>query len=325
MNYHIHRILISLWIAASSLLVGCRNPVDDTSTYYESHYELNVVTADGNSHWILADSVYVPPALTDSSVIFGDYGLWKVKYDGSNLTRLFPGVSWTDRSFSPREDKILLSSAVGSDGLNELYLLDARSTNLVKLGPKLGRYGFPRISPDLDEIVFTIDSCIARIKSDGSGFQYIRTKTNTTYCTFALYVDDAHFLYFENASSITRIWLHNRFSGEESYVGPCSTVYRPRGRMVVDSSLVLADGRIKIYNLFGVQVRDVGRGGSATFSSDGSKVVGSDSKTVFIVNSDGTGEHIVFAETDPKKSMIGPPQFSPDDKLVVFTEYWTTR
>ena len=331
---HIHRILTSLGIAASSLLVCCSTPVDHGSMYYEAHYTLHVVTADGISHWILADdSAYIHPVLTDSLVIFGGgrdvWSLWKVKYDGSNFTQLHPGVPWVDRSLSPSGDKILLASSFRENSayLNELYLLDPHGTNLVKLGPQPGSYDWPRISADLDEIVFTRDGGIALIQSDGSGFQYIRTKTASTKCTFALYVDDTHILFFEegNAWPPTAIWLHDRVTGEESLVGSCVSEFPPYGRKVVGPNLILADnGRIKIYNLFTSEARDVGKGSSAFFSSDGSKIVSSDAKTIFILNSDGTDKHIIFTETDPEKSIINP-QFSPDDKLVVFQESWTSQ
>lgn len=328
MNYHIHRILTSLGIAASSLLVCCSTPVDHDSKY-PPHYALHVVTADGNSHWTLADSAFGYPVLTDSVVIFGrgNLSLSKVNYDGSNLARLHPGALWVYYSLSPRGDKILLASSLSSGYLNEVYLLDPHSTSLVKLAPQQGWYSFPRISTNLDEIVFTRDGGIALVRSDGSGFQNIRTKTSSTKCSFALWVDAVNIIFFEdgNAWPPTAIWLHDRITGEERLVGSCVNEFPPFGRKLVGPNLILAElGTINIYNIFTSQVRSVGKGNYAFFSSDGSKIVSGDASTVFILNSDGTGKRIIFSEPDPNKSIINP-QFSPDDKFVVFRQSWTSR
>jgi hypothetical protein len=189
--------LTVLAIMASTVLFSCTTPDDGMPTSI-TYWALNVVSVDGSAHWTISDDG-AGPLPTDSAVIFlkGNGQLFKVKYDGSNLTQLYPGPLWGDHALSPDGKKVLLASGFfeTSGYLVELYLMNPDGTNLVKLGPTKGWYAWPRISPYLDEIVFFRDGGIATINTDGTNFQYIRTKTDSTSATLPLYVDETRILY----------------------------------------------------------------------------------------------------------------------------------
>jgi hypothetical protein len=212
---------------------------------YNTYWALNVVSADGSAHWTISDGG-TGPLLTDSAVIFvKGNGLFMVKYDGSNLTQLHPGPRWEDHSLSSNGIKVLLSSALyeKSGYTIELYLMNPDGSNFVKLGPTKGVYIWPRISPYLDEIVFFRDGSLATINTDGTNFQYVRTKTDSTSCMFSLYIDETHILYTENtkAGSSISLRLFDKTSREDRLVG----VYSPGsfpiyGRAVMGSSFLLA-------------------------------------------------------------------------------------
>lgn len=320
--------LTVLAIMASTVLFSCTMPHDGMPTFI-TYWALNVVSADGSAHWTISDGG-TGPLLTDSAVIFvkGD-GLFKVEYDGSNLTQLHPGPRWGDHSLSPDGKKVLLASGFfeKSGYLVEIYLMNPDGTNLVKLGPTKGWYAWPRISPYLDEIVFLRDGGIATINTDGTNFQYVRTKTDSTSCMFSLYVDEAHILYTEDTkggSSIS-LRLFDKTNREDRLVG----VYTPGsfptyGRAVVGSGFLLAahDG-IKIFNVHTSTFQTVGQGWYASFSSDGSQIVGSQGKNIFTMNSDGSNVRTIYSEMDSTKGIINP-QFSPDGRYVVFQSLWTS-
>jgi Tol biopolymer transport system component len=318
-----------LAIMASTILQSCTMP-NDSKPVYITHFALNVVLANGSAHWSLADGGS-EATLTDSLVILHreNFTLFSAKYDGSNLTQLYPGPLWGDHFPSPNGKKVLLASGFfeKSGYLVELYLMDPNGRSLVKLAPPKGWYAWPRISPDLDEIVFFRDGGIATINTDGTNFQYIRTKTDSTSCMFPLYVDESHILYFEDNSSgsLHGIRLFDKTRHEDQLVGSHSGGYPVYGRGVVGPNLLLVDnGTITVFNIFTSNVLRLGKGFDASFSSDGLEIVGSNGKTIFTMDSVGNNVHTIYSEMDSTKSIVFP-QFSPDGKYVVFETLWEVR
>jgi hypothetical protein len=97
------------------------------------------------------------------------------------------------------------------------------------------------------------------------------------------------------------------------------------GRAVVGSGfLIAAHEGIKIFNVYTSTFETVGQGWYASFSSDGSHIVGSKGKDIFTMNSDGSNLKTIYTEMDSTKGIINP-QFSPDDRYVVFQSLWTVE
>jgi hypothetical protein len=321
--------LTILLIVASALLFSCTMP-NDSKPVYITHFALNVVMANGSAHWILADGGS-EATLTDSLVIFhnGDFTLFSAKYDGSNLTQLYPGHLWGDHFPSSDGKKILLTSGFFEQNtyLVELYLMDADGTHLVKLAPSKGWYAWPRISPDLDEIVFYRDGGVATINTDGSNFHFVRGKTDTTSSWFPLYVDQTHILYFEMpiSGSGSSIRLFNKTNHEDKLIGIHTGGFPVYGRGVAGSNLLLTDnGVVAIFNMNTSNVLRLGPAYDASFSTDGSKIVASRGKTVFTMDASGGNFQTIYSETDSTKSIV-LPQFSPDGRYVVFETVWSVR
>jgi len=312
-------------ILASIVLTSCHTPTDGMPTT-NTYWDLNIVQVDGSGHKILAHGGW--EALpTDSAIIFaGDnFSLFIVKYDGSNLTQLYPSILWGDHALSPNGEKVLLASGSfeSSGYLSELYLMDPDGTNLVKLAPAKGWYAWPRISPDLDEVVFFRDGGIATINTDGTSLQHVKRKTDSTHCLYGVYIDENDIVYFEDANSLSCIRLFNRTSREDRLIGSLSAGFPAFGRVLVGSNLLFADlDTIKILNVYTSALSRVGLGFYASFSSDGSKIVGSDGRSIYIMDSDGTNQERKYTEVDSEKS-ISFPQFSPDGRFIVFQTAWT--
>ena len=152
MNLTTKSILAGVAIFAASVFDSCSTPTSDmpNPTLYT---KLNVVRSDGTGHLVLADGGWetIP---TDSSIIFdnGNFKLFKVNYDGSDLTQLYPNIPWGDHSLSPNGDKIFLASSYYYPGgyLGEFYLMNLDGSGLLKLSPTKAIYAWSRISPQLD-------------------------------------------------------------------------------------------------------------------------------------------------------------------------------
>ncbi len=317
--------LTTLLLCIAALTAGsCNEPTEDIPSPI-LHSELNVVRSDGSGHQIIADGGWeaIP---TDSSVIFanGDFKLFRVNYDGSNLTQLYPNIPWGDHAPSPTGDRVLMASGMFESGgyLSELYLMNPDGTNLVKLTTPKEWYTLPRISPNLEEIVFCRDGGIATTRADGTGLSFIKTKTDSTYCMYGIYVDNDNILYFEDVGSFSIMKLFNKTTRTEKFVGTKSAGTPAFTRAIVGSSLLISDfDTIKVINVNTAEVSKIGTGWGASFSSDGSKIVSFIGNTIYVMDASGQNQMPIYTEKDSEKS-IDSPLFSPDNKYIVFRTSW---
>jgi len=297
-----------------------------TSVLYS---DINIVSIDGSGHRvIIGDRSYSSNILpTKYGIIYenGNFSLYTMNYDGSNQSRLYPNISWGDRFFSLDESKILLASGLfeNSQYLNNLYLMNSDGSNLVPLAPGKGQYGYPHISPNLDEIVFYRDGGIATINVDGTNLQYIRIKTDSTNCTYDLYVDEDRILYFEHTNSISSIRLFDKTNHQDKLIGTLSAGFPEYGRVLVNGKLLFADlGMIKVLDIYASSTITLTQGFYASYSFDGSKIVYSNGRSICTMNGNGSNQQTIYTEQDSTKS-IGYPQFSVDDKIIIFTTSYT--
>lgn len=320
--------LTVLAITACTILVSCTVPNDGQQSY-STHWAIDVVSTDGRAHWRISDGGE-GPLCADSGVVFtqGNGQLYKVQYDGSNLTELYPGQRWNEHAISPKNKKVLLTSASAFSA--ELYLMDANGTNLAKLGPPKGWYAWTRISPDLDAVVFYRDSSLATMNTDGTNLQYIWKWTNSASATFALYIDETHILYEESSiSNFTYTYslrLFNTMSREDKLVGVHAGGFFPiYGRPVFGPNFLIggADG-MKVFNVYTSTFQTVGQGSEPSYSSDGSRIVVNRGSSIVTMNSDGSNAQTIYSATDSTWS-LRYPQFSPDGRYVVFEVLWSVR
>jgi Tol biopolymer transport system component len=311
---------------AFAIFGSCRVPTDDGMPISTTYSELNVVRIDGSGHKVIADGGWeaIP---TDSSIIFanGNFKLFKVSYDGLNLTQFYPTILWGDHELSPNGEKILLASGSfeKSGYLSEIYLVNSDGSNLVKLATPKGWYAWPRISPNLDEIVFYRDGGIGAINADGTNFHYIRAKTDSTSCSYAVYLNEDRIVYFEEFNSVHYIRVYDKTTGEDKIVGTNSGGFPAFSRAVVGPNLLIADvGTIKVFNVNTAEVQSLGSGWGASFSSDGSIIVANDGRSIYTMDAFGQNKLMIYSEQDSIKS-INNPLFSPDNKYIVFQTMWS--
>jgi len=323
MNRFTHTISIILVSVSVVLFECCETPTDhmQSSTVY---YKLNVVGTDGTNHQVIADDGWraIP---TDSSIIFQtERKLFKVNYDGSGLVQLFPEISWGDQSLSPDGRKIfLVSGYYDPDGyVSECYLMDPDGTNLQKLDHPRAQYTWPRISPQLDKIVFCRNGSLATINTDGTGMHFIKTKTDSAYYSFAVFIDENRILYFQTINSIHSFRLFNEVTLEDKFVGTNSGGFPAWSSSVAGSNLLIADDSIMMFDLESEKKLNVGKGWGASFSKDGSQIVAYQGADIYVIDPIGKTMHIIYSEQDSGK-YISNPLFSPDGNHIVFQTSWS--
>lgn len=293
----------------------------------QTYSDLNVVHLDGTDHKVIAEGGWeaIP---TDRSILFanGNFKLFEVDYDGSNLAQFYPSTLWGDHQLSPDGKKILVASgSFESAGyLSEMYLVNLDGSNLTRLGPPKSAYAWPRISPDLDEIAFYRDGGIGVINADGTNFHYIKAKTDSTSGSYAVYLDQNRVIYFENSNTFHYIHLYYKTSGEDTVVGTSSTgAFNAFARSVVGAKFLnLDNGSIRLFNFNTGEVLNLGSAWGASFSSDGSRIVANDAKSIYTMDTLGQKRSLIYTEQDSTKS-INNPWFSPDNNYIVFQRMWT--
>jgi Tol biopolymer transport system component len=322
MDMKIKSMLANAACIVALALGSCRGPTSDmpNPTLYS---KLNVVRSDGTGHLVLADAGW--EALpTDSSIYFvSGFSLFRVNYDGSKFTQIYPNIPWGDHSISPNGDKIFLASSYYNPGgyLSEFYLMNLDGTGLIKLAPSKSNYNWSRISPQLDKIVFYRDGGIAIINTDGSGLRFIKTKTDSSYCSYAEFVDEDNILYSVTVNSQQSVRVFNLTTLEDRFVGSAGVPAFSRS-IVGDNLLTATPDTIKIFNIKTARVTIVSSGWGASFSSDGSEIVTYRGSNIYIIDSSGHNQRTIYSEEDPSKG-IGNPLFSPDGRIVIFQTSWS--
>jgi Tol biopolymer transport system component len=311
---------------ASCILTSCDMPTKGNQQH-DWYSTINIVSIDGSGHRvILDDQSYNLNLLPTKSGIFYDHGnfsLYTINYDGSNQRRLYPNLSWVDRYFTLDESKILLTSGVieNNQFQNNLYLMNSDMSDLVPLAPQKGQYLYSHISPNLDEIVFNRGGSIATINVDGTDLQYIRTKTDSTQCTYVLYVDQDHILYFEQSNDIVSMRLFDKTNRQDRLIGTRPPGWPWNGRVLVNGKLLYNDlVMIKVLDINTSRISSLCQGYYASYSKDGSRIVYLDfhAHSICMMNGDGSNQQTIYTEQDQSKSP-GSPQFSADEKFIIFT------
>jgi Tol biopolymer transport system component len=301
----------------------------DHNPQFTTYSEINIVSVDGSGHRILSDnpSFDGSPLPTKNGIFYenGNFTLYSMNYDGSNKSQLYPNILWDQRSFSMDESKILLSSGSFENNsyYNNLYLMNSDGSNLVALAPAKGNYPNPHISPQLDEIVFIRDGSVLTIGVDGSHLQSIRTKTDSSRCWNVFYIDQDRIFYVEQVNTLNSLRLFNKATRQDKLMGFFFGGWSTYGRVLSNGKLVYFDmGVIKVMDINAGSTSSLASGYYASFSSDGSRIVYSNNRTISIMNGDGSNQQQIYTERDSIKS-VANPQFSTDNKSIIFMTSYT--
>ncbi|HLP80960.1 MAG TPA: hypothetical protein VK141_03065, partial [Nitrosomonas sp.] len=201
--------------------------------------------------------------------------------------------------------------------------MNSDGTNLVQLAPPKGIYNFPHISPHFDEIAFMRDGGIATISTDGSNLQWIRTKTDSTSCITPLYIDQNRILYTEGSSAEMSLRLFDKLRRQDTVIAYLSSGVGYDGRTFVRGKLVYNYlNVIKILDVNALTSRSLAKGFDPAFSSDGSRIVFRDDRSIYTMNSDGSNQKTLYSEPDSSR-YVATPQFSADDKNIIFITSYT--
>jgi Tol biopolymer transport system component len=311
-------------IIAVCLLNSCRQSPTDSMPNYETFSQINVVNADGSGHRILAGDQARQPLPTSRSIIFRqgaqERQLYSIDYDGSNQTQLCPGIPVDHYALTPDGGRVFLSSLLFESNiyLNDLYLMNLDGSALQKLAPVRSFYGYPHLSPNLDEIAFCHYGSLGTINVDGTGIRYIKAMTDSTFCSYSLYADQTHIVYFEYKRERSSIRLYDKTNGEDRLLTTYSGGFPDYSRALVGSKLLFVDlDTIKILDINDSTVQTPATGYYASFSFDGARIVFADNKTIWTANSDGSNKLTIYAEEDSATS-VSYPQFSWDNRNIVF-------
>lgn len=310
-------------ITASCILNSCKKlyPVSVGPTFI-TYSQINIVGVDGSNHRVLAADDAWEPLVTSRSIIFtqDNFKIYSVNYDGSNKVQLYPNISWAHYTLTPDSGKVLLTSYLFQNNSysNDLYLMNIDGSGLQQLAPVRDVYGYPHLSPNLDEIVFCRYGSVGTINVDGTALRFVRSKTDSTFCDYALYVDQTHIVYFERGNLASSIRLFDKISGEDKLVAVFSSGFPAHGRALFGNKLLFADrDTIKILDVYTSIMQTPVKGYYASFSSTGARIVYGDNKTIWTANSDGSNQLTIYTEKDSVTS-ISYPQFSADDRSIIF-------
>ncbi len=315
-------IILALMIISS--LDSCHLGQEPRPTFI-SYYDLNVVGTDGTGQKILVEKQARVFLLTGNGIVWrgNDPGIIMMNYDGSDMRWMYTDTQWADWTLTTGGDKILLSSHTNNYSQTAIYLMNIDGNNLIQLASEDGYIIDPHISPNLDEIAFEKNGSIATIQTDGSNFQIIKSKTDSsTFCMLPLYVDENTIVYFERTDSCFLVELFDKTKRTDKFIGT-SSMCPAYGRVLSGSRLLCTYiNTIKMLDLFTSKVSVIAQGFYATFSLDGTRIVYTDDRTIYIMNSDGSDARAVYTEKDAKKS-IWEPELSPDNRCIVFQTMYT--
>ena len=329
MEHTLHRIATIALILTALLLGACAAPNSyDMGHPWRTVYALHIMNSDGTGHRILATGSIGEVLLADSSIFVTQYsyGLLAAAYGDSSATQLYAGIDFNFCSLSMDRSKVLLTSI--SPAGNELYVMNANGTHLAKLEAPIGAYALPQLSPDLDEIAFSRQSCICTMYLDGSNFQTIRVPTDTSQCDYPRYVDQNRLLYTEIVHYTTWTntgWISLRLFDKNNRTDSPVTEY---SRLLYSSAqnafsgdtllcIDMQESYASLLNLNSKQVTALRPARWASFSPDGSMIICGDSRDIGIIKVASGNAQLVYSEPDANQWVVDA-EISPDNKYIVF-------
>jgi len=311
--------LVTLMILAALIFESCTLGDEGPHMKFGTTVsDLHVIHSDGTGDRVLAvggdfDGLY----LGDSTFIVHKWmaEICRASYTGTTLTQLYPDIQWMDCSMSTDRTRIVLTTYKSTPS-NEIYLMNATGTNLIRCSASTGLYVRARISPDVDEILFDQHTRVGTMGVDGGNPLMIDSSKAPVYLRDPLYVDENRILYSVDSGS-TSLVLYNKLNHVRTLIAANHSFVYGQHAVRGDTLLCVELGMVKLVDLRTNMVTTLSPGIWASFSPDGSKIVYADTWHVYVRDFQSGSSLAVYSDTDTQK-WISQPEMSPDNRFIVF-------
>lgn len=295
----------------------------DTEPEYDqrSTSTINLVGTDGTGLRPLAEGRVAFP--TDSLVLFfSEYDhISTVGYDSTDFRPLYPSISWEWVSQSPHRDYFLLTTRKSSVDLSEgdeLFMLSANMSSLTKLGLPKGPYGMASLSPNVQSIVFRYSSVLEFIGVDGNNQFRIAPEPDSAAAQGGIFASDSVIIYSQYRHFTLEVKSFNVLDRTHRLIATDMGSFSYSGRQVAGSKLILTHyDTTRIIDIYTSQVLSHFQAEGASFSSDGTQIVGCYGPNLLLLSA--AGNYLKTLYSSPvARSKIRSPQFAFDDSHVLF-------
>jgi len=323
------RVVLTVSILAALSSGSCST--SDEGGHYHTVADLHVIHADGTGDRVLAagDS-YDALLLGDSTFIVHKEitGLCRGSYTGSSIAQLYSGIPWMDCSISTDRTRVVLTTNPGAASANDVYMMNADGTNLIRCGTAAGEYNQARISPALDEIVFQRLHAVGTMGPDGGNLRFVDSSSGPVYMLQPLYIDENRILYSVDSTSAkgangevgtTSLVLYDKRNHARTLLVAQSQLFYYGQNMVRGDTLLCSDyGTIKFVDLrSGLVTTEIpGPGISASFSPDGSKMLYTEGRHVYVRDLRSGSTAMIYTNADNSRT-IASTEMSPDGRFIV--------
>ena len=278
------------------LIVNSCNIVEshDEKPIYNSINEVNVINANGNNYKVISKGWNSKILRDKNKIVFSNANnLFTINYDGSDLTQLTNlKLSLFGYNVSQNGEKIVLS--LFENNSVRMYLINSDGTNFSQLTNSGGADLEASFSDNSTEIVFRRDWNICTISSNGTEFQYINKHPDSSYFRNPYFIyNNTKILYSEetkNSNYIVHLYDLNK---QIDSVLP--NLNRPISDISSNGEILFIENiKIKVMDIMKNEIKEIAEGHYASFSDDGNKIVYSNGKEIYLIDSNGNNEILVF-------------------------------
>ena len=319
---------IFIYILPFLILLNSCNDFYQPKPMYNSINEINAINIDGGNHRIITDGWDAKILRYNDKIVFRKNNtLYSIKFDGTELTVVNNFQNLLFYSLSYDGEKIALITS--SNYLLNLYVINSDGSNLKLLYNGLNwPLVDPQFSYDNNEIIFCRDGDIGIVKITGSDIKIIRKHPDKIlYGKPHFIFDNKNILYFEESQTVrdkTNLHLYNLITSKDSLILTYvkNAIYAPSIKIALDGRILFIEGHenfdlIRILDINNNKINNIGKGFYGDISEDGNEITYSDSKSIYLNNSVGNDEQIIYTVKDFTKSVL-KPYISKNKQTIIF-------